>query len=67
MNRQQLIETYVELKADIRIQDAEQCSSMREEFEFCYRHGLPSPEDMSDKELEANIESCKLHFLPDYD
>jgi len=58
-NRQELIEEYIRLRVETRVYDAEHSTSYEEEFEHCYRHGCPDPNNMTNEELKDEIETCK--------
>ena len=63
--KQALIDTYVALRAEIRLNDAESCTSYEEEFASVFRLGAPIPLEMSDEELEAAIDAARESLAVD--
>ena len=57
--RKKLIKKYLDLKVEIRMKDAESCTSHREEYKSIYRNGAPKVDNMPTKELEIEIAAAK--------
>ncbi len=65
MKKKELIEEYVKLKTQIRMQDAQECTSYAQEFAHCYRMGCPNPAKMTKTKLRAQIAAAKATLSMD--